>query len=78
MSAGKNELCVLLFKFIYWASLVGKLRVGEKSRERIAVQKCKRLRRDGGDWWIWGFGYGCLDWRALRSVAGFGGIGVVV
>ena len=52
-----------------------------KSGERIAVQKCKRLRRDGGDLvdlglWLWAF-WLVLDWRALPSVARFGGIGVM-
>ena len=44
----------------------------------LQCKSAKILSEVGGDWWIWGFGYGCLDWRALPSVAGFGGIGVVV
>ena len=50
-------------------------------RNRGRELQCKSAKGLGemvGIWWIWGFGYGCLDWRALRSVAGFGGIGVVV
>ena len=43
----------------------------------LQCKSAKILSEVGSDWWIWGFGYECLDWRALRSVAGFGGIGLM-
>ena len=50
--------------------------VRNRGRE-LQCKSAKILSEVDGDGGFGGFGYGCLDWRALPSVAGFGGIGVV-